>query len=76
MSLATLLGATVQTVDTVKAEPEAVCSECGWTREGATGSQWLAIRAAAQRHVAATGHTVLAGVRTSYLYAPAVRFGR
>lgn len=59
----------VATIDTVQAEPDALCSDCGWSREGATGGQWLAIRAAARRHARATGHTVLAGVRTSYLYA-------
>lgn len=59
----------IRTIDTVQAEPEAMCSDCGWHREGATGGQWLAIRAAARRHAEGHGHVVLAGVRTSYLYA-------
>jgi hypothetical protein len=60
----------VRTVSTVRSAPEASCSECLWDRVGAVGAQWLPIRAAARRHVASTGHTVLAGVRTSHLYAP------
>ncbi len=58
----------VATLDAPRAEPSATCAECRWSREGATGSAWPAIRAAARRHVRATGHPVLAGVRTSYLY--------
>ena len=58
----------VETGATFRAFPLASCSGCDWSRSEVDASAWLAIRAAARRHVAATGHVVDAAVTTAYRY--------
>jgi hypothetical protein len=52
------------------AEAALVCAsgDCPWSRSGKGRNRWLANRAAALRHVQATGHPVLASVVTTYTY--------
>lgn len=64
--------AEVETIDTARDAPYAGCTVCSWRRDPDDGLGFLALRAAARRHVASTGHPTVAGVRSSYLYAPRV----
>lgn len=48
----------------------AECSACAWARPSASGDEWLAVRAAARRHVASAGHPVYVTTATVYVYAP------
>lgn len=58
----------VETVTTFRTFPLAACSGCDWSRQGQDGTEWLAIRAAARRHVAATGHVVDAAFTQAHRY--------
>lgn len=49
-------------------DPAAECLECDWTRWPGGGDNWLAIRAAARRHVASSRHEVLVTVLHAYRY--------
>lgn len=49
----------------------AICRGCRWSRGGDRDPAWLAIRAAARRHVATTGHHVWVTVTQAYAYRPA-----
>lgn len=49
-------------------EPAAVCLTCDWSRDERPGRNWLAIRAAARRHVRATAHPVSVSYLTLYRY--------
>lgn len=60
----------VRTVSQGKARPVAECLRCGWSRLEPDGRQWLALRAAARRHVGSTGHQVYASVRITFTYGP------
>lgn len=51
--------------------PDARCRGCRWFRTSEAGTDWLAIRAAARRHVATTGHHVWVTVTQAYAYRPA-----
>lgn len=51
--------------------PFAACKGCRWNRKGRDGSDWLAVRAAARRHVRTTSHHVWVNVTTFYAYRPA-----
>jgi len=47
--------------------PMAECDDCDWSRE-ASPDTWPAVREAARRHAAYSGHTVSAEYRTVYAY--------
>lgn len=47
------------------------CSGCLYGRDGNGEREWLAMRAAAQRHVRRHGHTVVANVGHLFTYSPA-----
>lgn len=48
----------------------ATCRGCRWTRDDKGDSAWLAVRMAARRHVASTGHHVWVKVVQAYAYRP------
>ena len=59
--------AVAYTANTDRLHPYAECAKCPWHRRDNGPGQWLAVRAAARRHVVSTGHDVLLLVTTSYL---------
>ena len=68
----------VETATTFRFQPLASCSGCDWTRRSGNGDDWPAIRQAARRHVASSGHVVDAAVTSAYRYrrqAPARKVG-
>lgn len=48
----------------------AYCSDCDWLHRSAGRKPFLACRAAAHRHVAATGHVVAVSRTETYVYGP------
>jgi uncharacterized protein (DUF2126 family) len=65
----------VRTASSGRLDASASCGACGLIGHADDGAAWLAIRAKARRHVAATGHTVRAELTTFYVYAPDPRAG-
>jgi len=58
----------VRTLDHWTGASSAVCIACDWQRHQAEPERWRAVRAAAHRHVARTGHPVRAVREDRYTY--------